>query len=503
MDLDNISNNIVALPSTFTPSLHQVGPEVAIFEKVVLKRLDQALRFIPKPRYNISKEEHDSLEKLKNNDTIVFKSSDKGGGIVLVDRTTYEDNMIKMLSDSTFYKRIKTNPTDRIVKTINRLTIKAANEGIINKKEFEFLNKSDRKVSCIYGLPKIHKDQKNPPYRPIVSTIGTPLEAVSKYLDQVLRPYISLSQSYVKDTGDIIAKVENLAYNENNDILVTLDIESLYSNIPQAEAIEATMWFIDLHKIPCSKPFIKDCLTLVLKENFFEFGEDLFLQVKGVSMGASMAQSIANIYMILFESKFIFNEVAPFFESVSHWYRYIDDIFFVWTDGEQTLKEFLLWLNLTDENLRFTAHINKSKVEFLDINIKNKDGALEVDLYTKPTARNTLLHFKSYHPRCQKDSIPFSQFLRVRRNCTNIKDFDIQAEIMKSKFIQRGYPHRLVRGAYKRARFYDRDTLLQSQKQKADPKLVCITKHSTMDSTVRQIINSNWHLLNALDNQQK
>ncbi|XP_078525914.1 uncharacterized protein LOC144798766 [Lissotriton helveticus] len=411
--------------------------------------------------------------------------------------------MLEMLNDPTFYKKIKLNPINKIVKSINKITTKALGTGIINKKEFEYLNKSEGKMSCIYGLPKVHKNQEDPPYRPIVSTIGTPLEAVSKYLDNILRPYIPLSPSYIKDTGDIIKKVENLQFNPQKDILVTLDIESLYSNIPQIGAIETTLWFIEEYQIPCCSNFIRECLTLVLTENCFEFGEQLFLQTKGVSMGASMAPSIANIYMIAFETKNIFNEMAPFFESVSHWYRYIDDIFFVWTNGEQTLREFLLWLNEADVNLKFTAHTNKDRVEFLDIFIKNGDGRLQVDLFTKPTARNTMLHFKSFHPKCQKDSIPFSQFLRVRRNCTELRDYDLQSENMKIKFLQRGYPRRLIREAYKRARFYDRDALLNSNRTKNAPSLVCITKHSTIDGSIRQIINSNWHLLNLNNTQQK
>ncbi|XP_078525166.1 uncharacterized protein LOC144798270 [Lissotriton helveticus] len=291
--------------------------------------------------------------------------------------------------------------------------------------------------------------------------------------------------------------VEDLEFVPNRDILVTMDITSLYSNIPIDEAIRATDQFIDKHNIDCPKSFVIDCLYIVLTENIIEFGDSIYRQLRGVSMGASVAPSIANIYMSAFEDRFIDNEVAPFFESISHWSRYIDDIFFIWTNGNDSLLEFLEWINLTDENLHFTAQHSTSQVEFLDLLIRENNNKLEVDLYVKSTARNTLLHFSSFHPKSQRESIPFSQFLRVRRNCTNLADYDKQASIIRKKFLERGYPHRLIRSSYKRARFFDRDALLTPKEQTVKDQLVCVTTHSTLNERIRQIINASWHLLNC------
>lgn len=207
-------------------------------------------------------------------------------------------------------------------------------------------------------------------------------------------------------------------------------------------------------------------------------------------MGASCAPTIANIYMSQFESKFIFNEIAPFYESVTRWSRFIGDVFFVWNDGHENLKQFLEWINLCDDNIHFTYTISTQQVEYLDIIIKEESGLLTVDLFVKPTARNTLLHYESYHPTIQKNSIPFGEFLRVRRNCTNIRDFDIKAETMKKKFLMRGYPKKVIRDSYKRARFYDRQHLLTKTKTSKDPSLVFVTRHSMLNDRIRQAVCS-------------
>lgn len=150
-------------------------------------------------------------------------------------------------------------------------------------------------------------------------------------------------------------------------------------------------------------------------------------------MGASCAPSVANIYMGEFERRHIYNEVAPFYENINRCCRFIDDIFFIWEGEETTLQEFIMWLNLSDTNLKFTANLSTTRVEFLDIVVFSGDRSLLVSFYRKPTAKNTILCHDSYHPNSQKDSIPFGEFLRIRRNCSNIKEYDYHGELLKKK----------------------------------------------------------------------
>ena len=48
------------------------------------------------------------------------------------------------------------------------------------------------------------------------------------------------------------------------------------------------------------------------------------------------------------------------------WLRYIDDIFFIWTEGEDKLEGFLNRLNNFNPNLKFTLEKSKSSVNFLE-----------------------------------------------------------------------------------------------------------------------------------------
>ena len=51
------------------------------------------------------------------------------------------------------------------------------------------------------------------------------------------------------------------------------------------------------------------------------------------------------------------------------WFRYIDDIFFIWTYGDLGLQRFLQELKKTHPNLKFTHESSKEKISFLDLSV--------------------------------------------------------------------------------------------------------------------------------------
>ena len=81
------------------------------------------------------------------------------------------------------------------------------------------------------------------PGRSIVSGCGSLIENVSAYTDIELNPYMESLRSYVKDTSDFITTIHNLKIILENASLVTLDVTSLYSNIPHDAGIIACAHF--------------------------------------------------------------------------------------------------------------------------------------------------------------------------------------------------------------------------------------------------------------------
>ncbi|XP_030043886.1 vomeronasal type-2 receptor 26-like [Microcaecilia unicolor] len=172
--------------------------------------------------------------------------------------------------------------------------------GFLTKKEKEFLQVKHPVIHTIYMLPKIHKSLENPPGRPIVSGNGSVLEPLSIFVDFFIHPFVPQIPSYVRDTTDMINILQDYEGPLADTIMVTLDIESLYTNILQMEAlkiIETTLLKRTTHKrIP--NHLILTFATLALTKNYFLFQDTFYQQIKGTAMGSTMAPNLANLYVI-------------------------------------------------------------------------------------------------------------------------------------------------------------------------------------------------------------
>ena len=95
----------------------------------------------------------------------------------------------------------------------------------------------------------------------------------------------------------------------------------------------------------------------VLKKNLFEFNSKIKQQVSGTAIGTKFAPPYACLFMDKFETSFLeTQQLQPLV-----WFRYFDDIFFIWTHGEEELNLFLKSLNEFDPCITFTYESNKER----------------------------------------------------------------------------------------------------------------------------------------------
>ena len=73
--------------------------------------------------------------------------------------------------------------------------------------------------------------------------------------------------------------------------------------------------------------YLKETLTLIVNENYFQFNGRNYLQIHGTAMGTKMAVAFANIFMADIETQIDSQSVAV---KSTVWKRYIDDIFPLW-----------------------------------------------------------------------------------------------------------------------------------------------------------------------------
>ena len=83
-------------------------------------------------------------------------------------------------------------------------------------------------------------------------------------------------------------------------------------------------------------------------------------------------------------------------------------------------------------------------------------------IHYKYTGSHSYLNFSSSHPYSCKSSIPYSQFLRPHKICSDETDVDIEAAKMETFCALRGYPNNLIRRGRERASTKSRDEILKS-----------------------------------------
>ena len=112
--------------------------------------------------------------------------------------------------------------------------------------------------------------------------------------------------------------------------------------------------------------------------------------------------------------------------------------------------------------LEYTFNITDHSLPFLDIAIQIECDYFKTSIHYKPTDTHSYLLFHSNHSPACKRSIPFSQFLRLRRLCSDDDDDDFHAKAleMKSFFLSRDYPSSLIDNALLRTSNVNRETLL-------------------------------------------
>lgn len=213
-------------------------------------------------------------------------------------------------------------------------------------------------------------------------------------------------------------------------------------------------------------------------------------------MGSNIGPAYANLYMDQFERDFVYSSES-YINNVLIWYRFIDDVFFIWQGTEKALLEFKDTLDHCLPTISFTIEHSQKQVHFLDVLISVQNGTLVTDQYCKPTDRTTYLASDSFHPDPLKKGLPYSQLIRLRRITSNDEMFNKRAEVMMQDFRTRGYDDITLRTAYDKAFQQQRSDLLRYRTKETSKRIPAVLTYSTESAHVKKIVLRHWHVLSS------
>ncbi|XP_041417071.1 uncharacterized protein LOC121393224 [Xenopus laevis] len=462
-------------------------------------------------RGNLTVVEKEAIKSLKQNKDIIIKTADKGGGIVVMNYSYYKQELLSQLADTTKYNRLSFDPTVNFQNELRLLLQMAKSNGWVTESMCEFFLPAHPIRPVIYTLPKGHKSLHTPPGRPIISSNGSLNEGIAAYVDSLLQPCVQNMTSYLKDTNDFLKMIRSISCPITDMVLVTMDVQSLYTCIPHDAGVEAVQELVIGNALYTGPPveFMLDLLRFILHKNYFKFENEYFVQRTGTAMGSKVAPAYANAFMHKFESDHIL--CHPLFRQYGAFYRrYIDDVFYVWLGPIDKLDEFVGYLNDLDSPVKFTAKYDLQQIDFLDVKVYKENSQLQTCVYRKPTDRNTLTHYHSNHPRHLLNSLPKSQMLRVVRIDSDPKKRSEDLMEMYGKFLDRGYPSKLLLDTKQWALSLDREEVLLEQEEHQNVRnrgggndIYYVSKYGANSAVVNDSVLRHWPILKTDDTISK
>ena len=167
----------------------------------------------------------------------------------------------------------------------------------------------------------------------------------------------------------------------------------------------------------------------------------------------------------------------------------------IWQHGQEELNKFLEHLNSCMDCMKFETETSSTSVNFLDVKLILEE--ITTTLYTKPTDSHNYINYSSCHPRACKNSIPYSQFLRLRRICSDEDDFVEKSKQLAFYYHQADYPISLIQSSFAKTFVLDRNTMLYpkvtttEEREKDENRIFLITTYHPTFNNVNDIVNAN------------
>ena len=385
---------------------------------------------------------HRLLQNLKRNKSIVILKPDKGNAVVIMDRSVYNQQIYNILSDGTKFSKLSVDPTFTRQTKLQNFLRRIKNFGLFSDSVYEHIYPSGAKPARIYGLPKIHKvksDLEIPPFRPIISSLGTYNYNLSQWLVSLLSPLVPDNHS-TKDTFTFISDLKKVDL--SGKFLVSYDVVSLFTNIPLRETIDIAvdLIFKSNRSIKVSRKDLVQLFLFATAETHFLFDGAMYDQIDGVAMGSPLGPVLANLFMSFHEKTWIQNYKGG---NIHFYRRYVDDIFAVFDSCDEATK-FLDYINSKHPNIKFTMEIEVSNcLSFLDVLVTNCEKT-STSVFRKKTFTGLLTNYLSYTSETYKIGLIKNQLYRAYHISSSWKIFHDELNRIYNILLKNSFPRFVI-----------------------------------------------------------
>jgi hypothetical protein len=140
------------------------------------------------------------------------------------------------------------------------------------------------------------------------------------------------SECHIRYSEAFVQKLKSIKVQET-DILVSFDVVSQFTKFHLDDIIQ-------LQSAKFNEQTV-DLFRHVLTKKYFLYDGSFYYQKIRVAMGWALSPVISIFYMGYLEQ----NAISAVINKPARWYRYVDDIFAVWSHGMDDLHNFQQHLN--------------------------------------------------------------------------------------------------------------------------------------------------------------
>ena len=371
--------------------------------------------------------------------------SDKGNSVVI----DYLKRMQEMVDDTSKFEKLSVkegkdyNFMMKEKKEVDTFLAELVEKRSITESERDKLSPDGPNPARLYGLPKIHKPLVDglPKYRPIISQIGSPTYKIAKFLLGFVQPFTT-NEYTVKDTFHFVSILDG---KDHRLIMASLDVESLFTNIPLDETIDilTKKVFKNKRKVSgISRRDFKRLLEISTKGTVFFFNDHYYKQRDGVAMGSPLGPALANAFLAHHETVWL--EECPLSFAPIFFARYVDDIFVLIRSSDHIVK-LAEYFSSQHPNIKFTYELeNDNTLPFLDVNVFRDAGKFSSTVHRKTTFSGVYSNFRSFMPDAYKKGLVSTLLYRAFMICSSFESVHKEVEKLKQVFSKNGYPSKFV-----------------------------------------------------------
>ena len=317
----------------------------------------------------------------------------------------------------------------------------------ITKEYGRRLKPNDCRAPRLTGYPKVHKTDV--PLRGVVSFIKSPYEAVAKALVPILRSLQGRSGHYIKNSRQLKEIVKTWTI-EEDEILVSYDVEKLYPSIPIPKALELIECLLkckaNLKEVTTfSIRSIMKLLRWIFALTYCEYDGKHFVLDCG-PIGLSVVGEVAIIYMEDFQMR----TKSESFPELENWPWYVDDS--VLKCKREKASEILNHINeIEPDSIKFTKEEeenNKLAVLDLELNVNRAEKKIECSVHYKKTNTNITIKKSSNHKESIKNGVIKGYADRARALC-DPKYLEGELKNIQEVFEDNGYKTAEIKKAMK------------------------------------------------------